>query len=174
VGAIQQGSRNQPGVPMVTRILRNLWSAPYGIPSILLGILALFFFPQSYYMGVYGVRVIVVKGPLADWLYFRGWGAVTIGWVVFVWTDNEDALNDSVIKHEARHVQQVRWLGVFFLPVYFALWMGYALKDFWVTYPFRDVVTLYRMGASMWHIASGCLKEGYRNSPLERDARRHE
>lgn len=148
------------------------WAAPYCLIGLVPGFFALLDRRNYLYEDGRVGAFVVVNGPIADWFRARNWKAVTIGWVAFIW--GSDNCTPEVLKHESRHIIQSTLLGVLFPVVYLGLWLIYSVKDFWQTYPFRDVITLYKMGASMWFIARGCLAEGYKNHPFERDARRHE
>ena len=59
-----------------------------------------------------GLGALVARWPGGPW-------ATTFGWVVLLW--HPERLDAGLEAHELVHVQQYRWLGVCFFPVYLAL-----------------------------------------------------
>ena len=112
------------GVP-VLKWLGYLWSAPYGLVGLAALAIA---YRLSWVTAVArmdgGIHALM-QGPLAARMLARGWGAFTLGWTIFYW----ETPDETLVRHELRHVRQCLWIGVLYPVVYLVLLAVYGYAD---------------------------------------------
>jgi hypothetical protein len=99
------------------RLLGYIWSAPFAALGLIgtLAFLALGWVQLAAWRK--GALELVCRGPFAGWMRGRNWGAFTFGWTIFFWSPP----NETIQRHEHRHVSQVLCLGVIYPFAYMAL-----------------------------------------------------
>jgi hypothetical protein len=125
-------------------IWRYVWSAPYGVVGLFVAAL---FYALRWVDGRVrypGAVVLVARGPLARAMLARGWGGVTIGWVVLFW---EPPTQELIVHEVEGHVEQVLSLGVLFPLVYLLLLARYG----YVAHPLEVEA---RAAAGRWRLTT--------------------
>jgi hypothetical protein len=130
--------------------LRLLWLLGYlwMAPLFLAGFAVLFWFELwgrvtwSRFAGP--AYLVRVDGKFAEWMFGRDWYGHTLGPVCFFWAHDPDQQETT---HEGRHVWQQMVFGVFDVLIYVIGWL-------------------------IGFVRTGSTFEAYRQTWLERDARR--
>jgi len=113
------------------RLLRYLWAAPYTVPGLLLGAVAVLFGARASrrqgVVEVCGGRIGAVLGR--SWL---GFSAMTLGHVILA--VDRSAL-EQLRLHEQVHVRQYEGWGPLFVPAYLLASLVQLLRG---RHPYRD------------------------------------
>lgn len=111
-------------------VLGYAWSAPLGLVGVLAAELCYACGWTRLSTWERGALVVFARGPLADWMWARGWYGFTLGWTVFLW--GSAGVPMRAYEHELAHVRQaLRW-GLLLWPAYLAclLVVGYHRNPF--------------------------------------------
>jgi hypothetical protein len=115
------------------RTLRYLWAAPYTVPGLLLGAVAVAFGARvarrQGVVEVCGGRIgdVLGRGPAG-----LGFSAMTLGHVILA--VDRSAL-EQLRLHEQVHVRQYEWWGPLFVPAYLLASLVQHLRG---RHPYRD------------------------------------
>lgn len=116
-----------------SRLLRYLWAAPYTVPGLLLGAVAVLFGARvarrQGVVEVCGGRIgaVLGRGPAG-----LGFSAMTLGHVILA--VDRSAL-EQLRLHEQVHVRQYEWWGPLFVPAYLLASLVQLLRG---RHPYRD------------------------------------